>query len=96
MTKKTNQSDKLRGTEISRRDLLKLSASAIMGSERGGWKLRPMREGFVYTAAIVTSFTVAHSVTLIAAALGWIDLPGLRRHGSPASQLPVWSPAGPV
>jgi hydrogenase/urease accessory protein HupE len=48
----------------------------ITRSERGGWKLRPMREGFVYTAAIVTSFTVAHSVTLIAAALGWIDLPG--------------------
>lgn len=38
--------------------------------------VRPIRDGLGYTGAIVTSFTVAHSVTLIAAALGWIELPG--------------------
>ncbi len=48
----------------------------VTRSERGGWKIRPWREGAAYTAAIVTSFTIAHSITLIAAALGWIDLPG--------------------
>jgi hypothetical protein len=37
---------------------------------------RPVRPALAYTGAIVTSFTVAHSMTLIAAALGWIDLPG--------------------
>lgn len=46
----------------------------ITRSERGGWKIRPLREGVVYTTTIVTSFTVAHSITLIAAALGWIEL----------------------
>jgi hydrogenase/urease accessory protein HupE len=46
----------------------------IARSERGGWKLRPLRDGIVYTTTIVTSFTVAHSLTLIAAALGWIEL----------------------
>jgi len=37
--------------------------------------VRPAREAFAYAAAIVTSFTVAHSITLIGAALGWFDLP---------------------
>jgi len=38
--------------------------------------VRPLREQLTYTALIVTSFTIAHSVTLIAAALGWLTLPG--------------------
>jgi hypothetical protein len=46
----------------------------VTRSERGGWKLRPARDGVIYTTTIVTSFTVAHSITLIAAALGWIEL----------------------
>lgn len=52
-----------------------LLMAVITRSEHGGWKLRPGREGFAYTGTIVTSFTLAHSLTLIAAALGWIDLP---------------------
>jgi hydrogenase/urease accessory protein HupE len=38
--------------------------------------VRPARDALVYAGTIVTSFTVAHSITLIAAALGWIELPG--------------------
>jgi hypothetical protein len=36
---------------------------------------RPLGAALRSTAAIVTSFTVAHSLTLIAAALGWFELP---------------------
>lgn len=38
--------------------------------------VRPVREALGYAGAIVTSFTVAHSITLIGAALGWFELPG--------------------
>lgn len=37
--------------------------------------VRPRRDALVYAASIVTSFTVAHSLTLIGAALGWFELP---------------------
>lgn len=36
---------------------------------------RPVRQAITYTGGIVTSFTVAHSFTLIGAALGWFELP---------------------
>lgn len=36
---------------------------------------RGFSRGLVYTIKIVTAFTVAHSITLIVAALGWISLP---------------------
>jgi hypothetical protein len=42
----------------------------------GGWQARPPLDALRSTAAIVTSFTVAHSLTLAAASLGWIRLPG--------------------
>jgi len=42
----------------------------------GGWTLRPPIATLRRTATIVTAFTVAHSLSLIAAALGWISLPG--------------------
>src|SRR5205823_10400877 len=35
---------------------------------------RGLRRGLRYVLAIVTAFTVAHSVTLIAAGLGWVRL----------------------
>jgi hypothetical protein len=41
----------------------------------GGWEPRGLRPGLLYVARIVTAFTLAHSITLIAAALGWISLP---------------------
>lgn len=34
------------------------------------------REGLRHVLAVVTSFTVAHSLTLVAAALGWVVAPG--------------------
>ena len=41
----------------------------------GGWRTRSPLAALRATAAIVTAFTVAHSLSLIAAALGWIALP---------------------
>jgi hypothetical protein len=40
------------------------------------WETRPPLPTLRTTAAIVTSFTVAHSLSLIAASLGWVSLPG--------------------
>jgi hypothetical protein len=42
---------------------------------RDEWTLRSPVATLRSTAAIVTAFTVAHSISLIAAALGWIRLP---------------------
>jgi hypothetical protein len=47
------------------------------GAERPDerWQLRPARQALRSIALLVTSFSLAHSLTLIAAALGWIALP---------------------
>jgi len=42
----------------------------------GRWATRPPLPTLRHTAAIITSFTVAHSLSLIAASLGWVSLPG--------------------
>lgn len=47
---------------------------AISRQPGPGWQPRALVPGLRYTAAIVTSFTLAHSITLIAASLGWITL----------------------
>jgi hypothetical protein len=41
---------------------------------RAGWETRGLGQSWRRTALIVTSFTIAHSLTLIAASLGWIAL----------------------
>lgn len=41
---------------------------------RAGWEIRGLGQSWRRTALIVTSFTIAHSLTLIAASLGWITL----------------------
>lgn len=41
-----------------------------------GWDVRPPVATLRRTATIVTAFTVAHSLSLIAASLGWVALPG--------------------
>jgi hypothetical protein len=41
-----------------------------------GWGTRPPLATLRRTATIITAFTVAHSLSLIAAALGWLSLPG--------------------
>jgi hypothetical protein len=55
---------------------LLLMAVLVKSSGEGGVAVRPVRQALAYTGWIVTSFTVAHSVTLIGAALGWFELPG--------------------
>jgi hypothetical protein len=55
--------------------VLALLLVVILGRAGGGWQPRPLRGSLRATAAIVTSFTVAHSLTLIAASLGWVSLP---------------------
>ncbi len=55
--------------------LLALLFVALLGRRDDGWYVRSVGESVKYTAWIVSSFTVAHSLTLIAAALGWFTLP---------------------
>jgi hypothetical protein len=56
--------------------VLALLLVVILGrTTTGAWEPRPLRSSLRATAAIVTSFTVAHSLTLIAASLGWVSLP---------------------
>jgi hypothetical protein len=40
------------------------------------WVTRPALATLRHTATIITAFTVAHSLSLIAASLGWVSLPG--------------------
>ncbi len=46
----------------------------VRGEDRS-WRVRTPMAALRSTAAIVTAFTVAHSVSLISASLGWIHLP---------------------
>ncbi len=41
-----------------------------------GWDTRPPVATLRRTATIITAFTIAHSLSLIAASLGWVRLPG--------------------
>lgn len=56
--------------------LVALSLPAVLWRENGRWRqaasLRPVVQDVV---GVVTAFTVAHSLTLSAAVLGWISLP---------------------
>jgi hypothetical protein len=49
--------------------------AAIVATGPGAWEARGLKRGSLYALRIVTAFTVAHSLTLIAAALGLFDLP---------------------
>jgi hypothetical protein len=49
---------------------------AAVRPARRGWEPRPPREAGPYVLKIVTAFTIAHSVTLILAALDVVTLPG--------------------
>ncbi len=42
-----------------------------------GWRLRPLASALRATAVIASAFTLAHSLTLIAAALGWVAVPAV-------------------
>jgi len=52
------------------------AAPAATAAPAARWQPRPPRAALRATAAIVTSFTAAHSLTLAAASLGWLRLPG--------------------
>src|SRR5262249_6437503 len=39
------------------------------------WETRPVVPTLRSTATVITAFTVAHSISLIAASLGWVHLP---------------------
>lgn len=53
--------------------LISLLLPAVLRRERGKWHpVADFRSAAGHIAAIVTAFTVAHSITLTAAALGWV------------------------
>jgi hypothetical protein len=55
--------------------LVALLLMGVISRDPGtGWAVRGVRDQIAYTGVIVTSFTLAHSMTLIAAALGWLTL----------------------
>lgn len=39
------------------------------------WRLRPLGQALRATAVVASAFTLAHSLTLVAAALGWVAVP---------------------
>lgn len=53
-----------------------LLAIVIARDVAGAWQVRRLGPSLRTTAAVVSAFTVAHSLTLIIAALGYVDLPG--------------------
>ena len=55
--------------------VLALLLLVVIGRGNAGWTVRPLGATLRTTAVVITSFTVAHSLTLIAASLGWISLP---------------------
>jgi hypothetical protein len=55
--------------------LIGLLLVAPIRRARAGWEARPLRPAVIYVLQVVTAFTVAHSATLILAALDVIALP---------------------
>lgn len=55
--------------------VLALLLALVLVRTPDGWRRRPIGPALRATAAVVSAFTVAHSLTLIAAALGWVALP---------------------
>jgi hypothetical protein len=56
--------------------VLALLLVVVLIREPRSWAARPPLATLRHAATIVTAFTVAHSLSLIAASLGWISLPG--------------------
>ena len=55
--------------------VLTLLLALVIARDVSGWRRRRLGESLRATALIVTSFTVAHSITLIAASLGYVSIP---------------------
>ena len=56
--------------------VLALLLVVVIARSAAGWQVRRPAAALRTTARIVTAFTIAHSLSLIAASLGWIRLPG--------------------
>jgi hypothetical protein len=56
--------------------VLALLLVVVIARGGAGWHARRPLDALRATAVIVTAFTVAHSLTLAAASLGWLRLPG--------------------
>lgn len=56
--------------------VLVLLLVAMLARDGDRWITRPPLATLRATATVITAFTLAHSLSLIAAALGWIQLPG--------------------
>ncbi len=55
--------------------LLTLLLAAVLRRDAGEWRsVESFRPALIQVAGIVTAFTVAHSLTLLAAILGWVSL----------------------
>ena len=48
---------------------------AISRGPDGAWRVRPLVPALRATATVITAFTIAHSLTLISASMGWVRLP---------------------
>jgi hypothetical protein len=55
--------------------VLALLLAVVIARDARGWQVRGLVAALRTTAGVVSAFTVAHSLTLIAAALGWVELP---------------------
>ena len=55
--------------------VLSLLIAVVIVGAGGGWERRGLVPALRATAVLVSAFTLAHSLTLIAAALGWVELP---------------------
>jgi hypothetical protein len=55
--------------------VLALLLVVMLRRDDHGWATRPPGQTLRRTATIITAFTVAHSLSLIAASLGWLRLP---------------------
>jgi HupE / UreJ protein len=58
--------------------VLTLLLAVVIARDRDavdGWRLRPLGAALRATALVASAFTLAHSLTLIAAALGWVAVP---------------------
>ncbi|KAB2897647.1 MAG: HupE/UreJ family protein, partial [Kofleriaceae bacterium] len=57
--------------------VLALLLAIVIARDTGGaWQVRRLGPALRTTAAVVSAFTVAHSLTLVIAALGYVELPG--------------------
>ena len=52
-----------------------LLPAVLLRGAGGGWTTKEPRAAFIEVVKVVTAFTIAHSITLGLASVGWIDLP---------------------